>query len=93
MAETTMGIKLDAHIRERLKELGQRRDRSPHWLMKTAILEYLSREETYEREKEEDRTRWEVYQRSGTYISNDAMHAWLDGWGTDSEQKCPTPNT
>jgi predicted transcriptional regulator len=92
MAETTMGIKLDPQTRERLKELGQRKDRSPHWIMKAAILEYLSREERYEREKEEDRARWETYQRTGAHISNDAMNAWLDRWGTDDEKACPAPS-
>ncbi len=91
MAETTMGIKLDPQTRERLKELGQRKDRSPHWIMKAAILEYLLREERYEREKEEDRARWETYQRTGAHISNDAMNVWLDHWGTDAEKECPTP--
>ena len=93
MAETTMGIKLDPQTRERLKALGQRKNRSPHWIMKAAILEYLSREELYEREKGEDRARWETYQRTGAHISNDAMNAWLDRWGTDDEKACPAPST
>ncbi len=44
-------IKLDASLHERLKALGQIKDRSPHWLMQTAIAEYVEREEAYEREK------------------------------------------
>lgn len=56
---TTMGVKLDDSVRERLKLLGATKDRSPHWLMKQAIQEYLAREETYEREKQEDLERWQ----------------------------------
>lgn len=43
------GITLDEHTRLRLKRLGEQRERSPHWLMRTAILEYLDREERYVR--------------------------------------------
>ncbi len=39
MRTTTMGVKLDPEARERLKKLGAAKDRTPHWLMKKAILE------------------------------------------------------
>ncbi len=42
---TTMGVKLNDEVRTRLKTLGESRDRTPHWLMKTAITEFLDREE------------------------------------------------
>ena len=65
---TTQGIKLDPNTITRLKALGGVRDRSPHWLMKTAILEYLEREEAYERIKREDMERWEEYQLTGEHV-------------------------
>jgi hypothetical protein len=48
---TTQGIKLDEETVSRLKSLAQQRNCSAHWLMRTAILDYLEREERYEREK------------------------------------------
>jgi len=39
----TQGTKLNEQIRARLKRLGEQRDRSPHWLMRMAIVEYLDR--------------------------------------------------
>lgn len=75
---TTMGIKLDDETRRRLEQLGRARDRSPHWLMKRAIAEYLDREETYESEKREDLSRWEAYQATGEHLTNAEMNAWLD---------------
>ena len=91
MATTTMGVKLDEELRKRLKTLGELKQRSPHWLMKKAIQEYLAREEAYEREKREDGERWQRYQETGEYISNEAMMSWLDTWGTDKEGECPKP--
>lgn len=76
MAET-QGIKLDARTRQRLKALGEVRDRSPHWLMKAAIERYLDQEEEYEREKREDLERWEEYKLTGKHISHEHMMAWL----------------
>jgi predicted transcriptional regulator len=83
------GIKLDASLHERLKALGQIKDRSPHWLMRAAIAEYVEREEVYEREKHEDRERWERYQTSGNAIPGEAVDKWLASWGSESEMPCP----
>lgn len=69
--KTTMGVKLDENIRERLKVLAAAKDRSPHWLMKKAIQEYLEREEAYERERQDDLQRWERYQETGEYIGHE----------------------
>lgn len=79
MSTPTIGVKLDDEIRERLKRLGERRDRSPHWLMKTAIREYLEREERWEREREEDEERWQHYVETGAFIAHADMMQWLEG--------------
>ncbi len=71
--KATMGVKLDNETRERLKELGKKKERSPHWLMARAIQEYLDREENYEREKQEDFQRWQQYMDTGEHISHDEM--------------------
>lgn len=75
---TSRGIKLDEQTQERLKALGQKRDRSPHYLMKAAIETYLDREEAYEREKQEDRERWEKYQLSGEAVPQQKVAVWLE---------------
>ncbi|WP_223563906.1 trifunctional transcriptional regulator/proline dehydrogenase/L-glutamate gamma-semialdehyde dehydrogenase [Pantoea agglomerans] len=46
MATTTMGVKLDDATRERIKLAAQRIDRTPHWLIKQAIFNYLGQLET-----------------------------------------------
>lgn len=75
---TTQGIKLDDETRQRLKTLGQLRQRSPHWLMRTAIEKYLSQEEQYEREKAEDMAEYEHYLRTGEAIDNKVVLSWLN---------------
>lgn len=75
---STQGIKLDDLTQQRLKELAVKRDRSPHWLMRTAIASYLDREEQYEREKSEDAERWEQYELTGQSIDNTKVAHWLE---------------
>jgi len=84
------GIKLDEHTRLRLKRLGEQRERSPHWLMRTAILEYLDREERYEQEKQEDMTRWETYQLTGEAVPHKAVAKWLCDTAQGKTAKWPS---
>ncbi|MBI3541305.1 MAG: ribbon-helix-helix protein, CopG family [Deltaproteobacteria bacterium] len=85
----TVGVKLDTKIKKRLKSLAQLKDRSTHWMMRMAILEYLTREEEREKEKREDRKRWERYEAKGHFIANKDVSAWLDSIGTKKERPCP----
>ncbi|VFS49423.1 Bifunctional protein putA [Budvicia aquatica] len=41
MAMTTMGVKLDEATRDRIKKAAHTVDRTPHWLIKQAIFNYL----------------------------------------------------
>lgn len=83
------GIKLDESLHARLKALGEVKERTPHWIMKTAIAEYVEREESIEREKQEDMERWKRYKASGYSVPNEAVDAWLESIGTDCELPCP----
>ena len=85
----TMGVKLETEIRERLKSLAELKERSAHWMMKTAILEYLEREEKREKEKKEDRKRWARYEATGQSVSHKDVSSWLNSIGTDREKSWP----
>jgi len=75
---TTQGIKLDEDTQARLKALAVKRQRSPHWLMRNAIEDYLRREEKYEAEKIEDMAEYEEYVRTGKAIDNKKVLSWLN---------------
>jgi predicted transcriptional regulator len=66
-------VKLDDATKKRLQELGELKDRSPHWLMKTAIEEYVNREEQYERQKQEDFQRWDRYVLTGEVYTHEQV--------------------
>ena len=82
-------IKLDDEIYGRLKALADARQRTPHWLMKEAIRQFLEREEEFERVRRESLERWERFEATGETVSHDVVEAWLQTWGTDREGKCP----
>ncbi len=83
---TTVGIKLDDETRQRLSALGEARERSPHWLMKRAIHEYLEREEEKERATRETLSRWQRYELTGEQVSHHAVSTWLETWGQGNEE-------
>ena len=89
MASSTMGVKLDDEMRERLKALGELKRRSMHWLMKEAIRDYVEREEQAERERRLTLERWERYQTTGESVSHEEVEEWLDSLGTAREKPCP----
>ena len=86
MAATTVGVKLDGETRERLRKLGETRQRSAHWLMKDAIARYLEVEERYEREKAEDLDRWQRYVETGSAISHEEATARLNALAEEAAQ-------
>ncbi len=83
-------VKLDDSIYDRLKALGEARQRSPHWLMKEAIRQFLDREEAAERLRLDTLQRLAQFETDGKTISHDVVDTWLASWGTDSEGQCPT---
>lgn len=85
-----IGVKLDDELQARLKALGERCERSPHWLMKKAISEFVDREEAEEQERKLLLERWNRYQETGEGVSHETVVKWLDTWGTDKESPCPT---
>lgn len=76
MANTTVGIRLDEDVQNRLKKLGARRDRSPHYLMKEAVEHYLAQEEAIEAERDLMRARWKKFELTGETVSHADIKTW-----------------
>jgi predicted transcriptional regulator len=82
-------VKLDDETYDRLKVLGESRQRSAHWLMKEAIRQFLDREEEAEELRRDTLERWARYEATGQAVDHETVDAWLETWGTDREDKCP----
>lgn len=89
MSTSTVGVKLDDETRERLKHVADELERTPHWVIKTALAEYLDREEAALKERHEDAARWARYQESGQAIPQKQVMQWLDALAAGRKAPCP----
>ena len=76
MASATMGVRLNEETQHRLEALGKARDRTPHYLMKTAIERFLEVEEALETERQIVKTRWEKFELTGETVDHADVKAW-----------------
>ena len=73
----SLPIKLDAKVKGRLQRLAQARRRSPHWLMREAIEQYLEREERREQLRRDAAAAWEEYRATGRHVTGAEADAWM----------------
>ena len=82
-------VKLDDELKNRIQRLADTWQRSPHWIMREAIREYVEREEARERFKQEALASWVAYRETGRHLTGQEVHDWLNTWGTDKETEVP----
>jgi len=73
----TSSVKLDVEVRQRVQRLAVLRRRSPHWLMREAIEEYVEREEKREQFRRDALAAWDHYQATGLHATAEEADAWL----------------
>lgn len=72
-----VAIKIDDDIRMRVKRLADARQRTPHWLMREAITQYVEREEKRETFRQDTLKAWEAYRTTGLHLTGEEADAWL----------------
>lgn len=73
----TTSLKLDLKLKKRVQHLAAARRRSPHWLMREAVEQYVSREEKREQLQRDALAAWNHYQATGLHITAGEADAWL----------------
>jgi predicted transcriptional regulator len=74
---STTSLKLDVEVKQRVQRLAAARRRSPHWLMREAIEEYVEREEKREQFRQDALSAWAHYQTTGLHLTAEDADAWL----------------
>jgi predicted transcriptional regulator len=82
-------IKLDEDLTDRVRRLAELRQRSPHWIMREAIREYVMREEARESFLQEAMASWSAFQETGRHLTGEEVRTWLSAWGTEAEAEPP----
>lgn len=82
-------VKLDDEMLARVQELAELRQRSPHWIMREAIGQYVAREEQREQLKRDTEKAWEEFQATGQQVTAESVEEWLNSWGNEDERTAP----
>jgi predicted transcriptional regulator len=82
-------LKIDDELKARIRHLADLRQRSPHWIMREAIAQYVSREEARESFRTEALASWTAYQETGRHLTGQEVRDWLNAWGTEAETSVP----
>lgn len=89
IAAKTVSVKLDGDTRTRIDCLAEARHRTPHWMMREAIMKYVEREEKREPFRQETINAWQEYQETGLHATADEVGTWLASWGAENELPAP----
>ncbi|MEO8870257.1 MAG: CopG family ribbon-helix-helix protein [Granulicella sp.] len=82
-------LEIDDELKARLQQLADARQRSPHWIMRETIQQYVEHEEARESFKQEALASWVAYQETGRHLAASESRSWLDTWGTPAETRAP----
>jgi predicted transcriptional regulator len=72
-----VAVKLDPKIHDRVKQLADARDRSTHWMLREAIIQFVEREEKREAFRQAGLKAWNDYQETGLHVTQDEADDWL----------------
>jgi predicted transcriptional regulator len=89
VAIKTTTIKLDDELHMRLRGVAEEKQRTPHWIMREAIEQYVAREEKRLRFYAEAKASWEQYQETGRFAEGTDVARWLESWGKNDEEEPP----
>lgn len=73
----TTSLKLDSQMKARVQRLASARRRTPHWIMREAVEQYVEREEKREQLRQDALTAWSHYQSTGLHLTAEEADAWL----------------
>jgi predicted transcriptional regulator len=84
-----VSLKLATSERDRLTALAAARKRTPHYLMREAVSEYLGREEMRQSFRDEAARAWQDYKETGLHVTQDEVDIWIDSLGTRRPKRRP----
>ncbi len=85
-------VKLEASVKARLQRLAQARQRTPHWLMHQAIVQFVGREEKREEFHRDALAAWEEFRLTGAHVSAHEADAWMTQLEEGLRAEPPAPH-
>lgn len=88
-ATSTTSLKLDTDLKQRVQQLAAARRRSPHWVMREAVEQYVTREEMREQLRQDALAAWNHYQTTGLHATAEEADAWLSKLESGEDAEMP----
>ena len=85
---TVTTVRLQPEVETGLETMVDKLHRSKNWLINQAIREFVARQELEQSRWKETLTAMESVAH-GKVVSGQAVHSWLESWGTSSELPPP----
>ena len=85
MSSVPFTFRIDPEMKASLEAAASASDRTPGYLAKKAVADYLEAREEKRRAIEEALED----AKKGYFISSESMHRWMDSWGTENELPRP----
>jgi predicted transcriptional regulator len=86
---STTSLKLDNELKARVQRLAAARRRSPHWIMREAVEQYVGREEQREQLRQDALAAWTHYQTTGLHATAEEADAWMAKLETGQDAEAP----
>jgi predicted transcriptional regulator len=77
MPTSSTSLKLDEEMSERIQQLGAARRRTPKWILREAVEQYVEREEKRECLLRDANAAWAHYQATGLHVTAAEAQNWL----------------
>ena len=86
---TITSLKLDADTKARVARLAEARRRTPHWLMREAVEQYVAREEALENLRQDALAAWNAYETTGLHVTAQEADDWLASLEAGEDREPP----
>lgn len=86
---STTSLKLDSELKNRVQRIAAARRRSPHWIMREAVEQYVTREEQREQLREDALGAWTHYRATGLHVSGEEADLWLSKLEAGEDAEAP----
>jgi predicted transcriptional regulator len=70
-------VKIEPAIKQRVQRLAEARNRTAHWVMHEAIVQFVEREEKREGIRQDAMAAWDEYQLTGLHVTMNEADTWL----------------
>jgi predicted transcriptional regulator len=87
---STTSLKLDTDLKARIQRLASARRRSPHWIMREAVEQFVAREEKRESFRQDALAAWAHYQSTGLHATAEEADVWLAKLEAGEDAEAPS---